>query len=95
MGRDTNSADHLVLLGEMVEMASGYADQCEQALEHDEAFMLRLAYDQIFYLRKRVARLDEKLLNLEDSIRARAKAKPSRSPKRTPLHRARAHQLFL
>jgi hypothetical protein len=88
MGRDTNSADHLVLLGEMVEMASGYADQCEESLEHDEAFMVRLAYDQLFYLRKRIAKLDEKLLNLEESIRAKAK-EPSRPSSRAPRHHAR------
>jgi hypothetical protein len=86
MGQPINSADILVLLGEMVEMASGYADQCEESLEHDDAFLLRLAYDELFYLRKRVAKLDEKLLDLEERIRA--KAKPSRPQKRTQRQRS-------
>jgi len=86
MGQQVNSADNLVLLGEMVEMASGYADHCEEAVEHDDAFLVRLAYDELFYLRKRVAKLDEKLLDLEERIRA--KAKPSRPQKRTQRHRS-------
>lgn len=80
MGQQANSADNLVLLGEMVEMASGYAEQCQQSLDQDDAFMVRLAYDQLFYLRKRVAKLDEELLNLEEQIRARMK--PPRPQKR-------------
>jgi hypothetical protein len=68
MRQISNSADNLVLLGEMVEMASGYADQVEQSSAHDEPFMLRLAHDQLFYLRKRLAKLDEKLTNLNDSL---------------------------
>ena len=80
MGQQANSADNLVLLGEMVEMASGYAEQCQQSLDQDDAFMVRLAYDQLFYLRKRVAKLDEELLNLEEQIRARMN--PPRPQKR-------------
>jgi hypothetical protein len=64
----SNSADSLVLLGEMVEMASGYADQVEESAAHDEPFMVRLAYDQLFYVRKRVAALEDKLKNLNDLL---------------------------
>jgi hypothetical protein len=67
MRQVSNSADSLVLLGEMVEMASGYADQVEESSAHDEPFMVRLAHDQLSYLRKRLAKLDEKLKNLNDS----------------------------
>ena len=45
MRQVANSADSLVLLGEMVEMASGYADQVEESSAHDEPFMVRLAFD--------------------------------------------------
>jgi hypothetical protein len=86
MGQPINSADNVVLLGEMVEMASGYADQYEESLKHDDAFLLRLAYDELFYLRKRAAKLDENLLDLEERIRA--KAKPSRPQKRTQRQRS-------
>jgi hypothetical protein len=68
MRQVANSADSLVLLGEMVEMASGYADQVEESSAHDEPFMVRLAYDQLSYLRKRLAKLDEKLKNLNDVL---------------------------
>ena len=68
MRQVSNSADSLVLLGEMVEMASGYADQVEQSSAHDEPFMVRLAHDQLFYLRKRLAKLDEKLERLNNLL---------------------------
>jgi hypothetical protein len=71
MRQVANSADSLVLLGEMVEMASGYADQVEQSSAHDEPFMVRLANDQLFYLRKRLSKLDEKLKNLNDLLGSR------------------------
>jgi hypothetical protein len=71
MRQVANSADSLVLLGEMVEMASGYADQVEESSAHDEPFMIRLAYDQLFYLQKRLSRLDEKLKNLNDVLGSR------------------------
>jgi hypothetical protein len=73
MRQVSNSADSLVLLGEMVEMASGYADQVEQSSAHDEPFMVRLAHDQLSYLRKRLAKLDEKLKNLNDLLGSRAR----------------------
>jgi hypothetical protein len=69
--RQANSADSLVLLGEMLEMASGYADQVEESSAHDEPFMVRLAHDQLFYLRKRLSKLDEKLKNLNDVLGSR------------------------
>jgi hypothetical protein len=75
-----NSADSLVLLGEMLEMASGYADQVEEISTHDEPFMVRLAHDQLFYLRKRLSKLDEKLKNLNDLLGARIR-RQSRSKK--------------
>jgi hypothetical protein len=82
MGQVSNSADSLVLLGEMVEMASGYADQVEESSAHDESFTVRLAHDQLFYLRKRLSKLDEKLKNLNDLLGARIR-RQSRSKKWT------------
>ena len=73
MRQVSNSADCLVLLGEMVEIASGYADQVEQSSAHDEPFMVRLAHDQLFYLRKRLAKLDEKLTNLNNLLASRVR----------------------
>ena len=80
MRQVSNSADSLVLLGEMVEMASGYADQVEQSSAHDEPFMVRLAHDQLSYLRKRLAKLDEKLESLDNVLSARVR-RQSRSRK--------------
>ena len=71
MRRVSNSADNLVLLGEMVEMASGYADQVEQNCAHEDTFMVRLAHDQISYLRKRLSKLDDKLKGLNDLLNSR------------------------
>jgi hypothetical protein len=71
MRRVSNSADNLVLLGEMVEMASGYADQVEQNSAHEDTFMVRLAHDQISYLRKRLSKLDDKLKGLNDLLNSR------------------------
>ena len=71
MRQVANSADSLVLLGEMVEMASGYAVQVEESSTHDEPFMVRLAHDQLSYLRKRVSKLDEKLKSLNDLLGSR------------------------
>ena len=76
MRQVSNSPDSLVLLGEMVEMASGYADQVEENSAHDEPFMVRLAHDQLFYLRKRLSKLDEKLKNLNDLLGARVRRHP-------------------
>lgn len=73
MRQVSNSADSLVLLGEMVEMASGYADQVEKSSGHEEPFMVRLAHDQLFYLRKRLAKLDEKLSDLSSSLASRVR----------------------
>jgi hypothetical protein len=71
MRQVANSADSLVLLGEMVEMASGYANQVEESSAHDEPFMVRLAYDQLSYLQKRLSKLDDKLKNLNDVLGSR------------------------
>jgi len=79
MRQVANSADNLVLLGEMMEMASGYADQVEESSVHDEPFMVCLAHDQLSYLRKRLSKLDDKLKNLNDvlgsQIRRHARSK--------------------
>jgi hypothetical protein len=80
MRQVSNSADNLVLLGEMVEMAASYADQVEESSVHDESFMVRLAHDQLFYLRKRLSKLDEKLKTLNDLLGARIR-RQSRSKK--------------
>lgn len=81
MRRVSNSADNLVLLGEMVEMASGYADQVEQISAHEEPFMVRLAHDQISHLRKRLSNLDEKLKGLSDLLGSKVRHQ-SRSRKK-------------
>ena len=73
MRQVSNSADSLVLLGEMVEMASGYADQVEESSASEEPFMVRLAHDQLFYVRKRLAKLDQKLKNLTDLLGSRVR----------------------
>jgi hypothetical protein len=76
MRQVTNSADNLVLLGEMVEMASSYAEQVEESSAQDEPLMVRLAFDQLLYLRKRLSKLDEKLENLHDVLGTRIRMQP-------------------
>jgi hypothetical protein len=80
MRQVSNSADSLVLLGEMVEMASGYADQVEESAAHDEPFMVRLAFDQLFYLRKRLSALDDKLKILNDLLNSKIRRQPRHKP---------------
>jgi hypothetical protein len=69
MRQVANCADNLVLLGEMIEVASGYVDQCQAALPYEEQFLLNLAHDQLYFLRKRLAKLDERLRDLEVELR--------------------------
>ncbi len=69
MRQVANCADTLVLLGEMIEVASGYVDQCQEALPYEEPFLLHLAHDQLYFLRKRLAKLDERLRDLEVELR--------------------------
>jgi hypothetical protein len=71
MRQVASCADNLVLLGEMIEVASGYVDQCEESLGFEDAFMLNLAHDQLAYLRKRLAKLDDRLQDLEVELRPR------------------------
>jgi hypothetical protein len=63
------SADNLVLLGEMLEVASEYVDRCEGNLGHEDAFMVEIAHDQVYFLRKRLAKLEQRLRNLEVQLR--------------------------
>src|ERR1700729_2018701 len=76
MRQVANSADSLVLLGEMVEMASGYADQVEESSAHDDPFVVRLGLDQLSYLRKRLTKLDQKLDNLNGLLTSRVRRQP-------------------
>jgi hypothetical protein len=88
----SNSADNLVLLGEMVEMAAGYADQVEQNAAHEDAFMVRLAHDQISYLRKRLSKLDDKLKLLSNLLGSKIRHEPRSREKwgneEAPVHDA-------
>ena len=65
----TSCADNLVLFGEMLEVASEYVSRCEETLGHEDAFMTGLAHDQIYYLRKRLTRLEQRLGELEVQLR--------------------------
>lgn len=69
MQQVTGCADNLVLLGEMLEVASEYVDRCEAYLGHEDAFMVQIAHDQIYFLRKRLAKLDQRLRDLEVRLR--------------------------
>ena len=68
----TSCADNLVLVGEMLEVASDYIDRCEETLGHEEAFMVELARGQLYFLRKRLAKLDQRLRDLAVQLRPKA-----------------------
>jgi hypothetical protein len=73
--REVNScADNLVLLGEMLEVASDYINRCEETLGHEEALMVELAHGQLHFLRQRLAKLDHRLRDLEVQLRPDAPA---------------------
>jgi hypothetical protein len=61
----TSCADNLVLFGEMLEAASDYISRCEETLGHEETFMVELAHGQLYFLRKRLAKLDHRLGDLD------------------------------
>jgi hypothetical protein len=71
----TSCADNLVLLGEMLEVASEYIDRCEESLGHEDAFMAGLAHGQIYFLRKRLVKLEQRLGELE--LQLRPQSQPS------------------
>src|SRR5882724_9833265 len=48
----TSCADNLILLGETLEVAAEYINRCEETLGHEDAFMVGLAHDQLYFLRK-------------------------------------------
>jgi hypothetical protein len=68
----TCCADNLVLLGEMLGVASEYIKRCEETLGKEDAFMVELAHSQLFFLRERVAKLDHRLRDLEVKLRPKA-----------------------
>jgi len=68
----TSCADNLVLLGEILGVASDYIKRCEETLGKEDAFMVELAHSQIFFLRERVAKLDHRLRDLEVQLRPKA-----------------------
>jgi hypothetical protein len=47
MPKLTTCEDNLVLLGEMVEMASGYIRLCQESLSEEDAEMVELASSEI------------------------------------------------
>jgi hypothetical protein len=65
----TSCADNLVLLGEMLEVASEYIDRCEESVGQEDAFMAGLAHGQIHFLRKRLVKLEHRLGELELQLR--------------------------
>ena len=73
MRQPTICADNLLLLGEMVEMASGYIKLCQESLCKEEAEMVALAYSEIPLLRKQVAELDSNLRSLRMQLRNQSK----------------------
>jgi hypothetical protein len=70
----TSCADNLVLLGEMLKVAAEYINRCEETLGQEDAFMVGLAHGQLYFLRKRLAKLEQRLGDLELQLRPQARA---------------------
>jgi hypothetical protein len=71
MARREHCADHLLLLGEMLDAAAEYIAFCEATLKDEEIAMVQLAYEQIASLQNRIARLSKKLDELDHRVRAK------------------------
>jgi hypothetical protein len=69
MPRQEHCADHLFMLGEMLDAATEYVALCDAALQDDETAMVQLAYEQIPSLQSRIARLGKKLDELDRRVR--------------------------
>ena len=57
----TSCADNLVLLGEMLEVASDYINRCEETLGHEEAFMVELAHGQLHFFATTVGQIGSQI----------------------------------
>lgn len=69
MPRREHCADHLLLLGEMLDAATHYVALCDASLNDEEIVMVQLAYEQIASLQNRIARLSKKLDELDQRVR--------------------------
>jgi hypothetical protein len=61
MPRPRSCADHLILLGEMLDAACQYLKLCDSGMNEEDQDMIALAYDQINPLSKRSAQLSDEL----------------------------------
>ena len=69
MPRREHCADHLVLVGEMLDAATEYMAFCDASLENEETEMVELAYEQISALQNRILRLSKKMEELDHRVR--------------------------
>jgi hypothetical protein len=69
MPRGGFCADHLILLGEMLEASNEYLHLCDTGMEGEPLSMIALAYDQLHSLSQRSARLSAELTELENRMR--------------------------
>ncbi len=69
MPRPEHCADHLLLLGEMLDAATEYLALCDASLENEETEMVELAYEQISTLQNRILRLGKKMDELDHRVR--------------------------
>jgi hypothetical protein len=71
MSRRERCADHLLLVGEMLDAATEYMALCDASLENEETEMVELAYEQISALQNRILRLSKKMEELDHRVRNR------------------------
>jgi hypothetical protein len=69
MPRRQYCADNLFLLGEMLDMASGYISLCDEVLNEEDKSMVELAYDHINPLKQRTVKLGKELEELEQRVK--------------------------
>jgi hypothetical protein len=69
MPRPQCCADHLILLGEMLDAACQYLKLCDSGMDGEPQGMIALAFDQLHPLSQRSARLSVDLTELEKRMR--------------------------
>ena len=69
MPRPQCCADQMILLGEMLDTACQYLKLCDSGMDGEPQGMIALAYDQLYPLSQRSARLSVELTELEKRMR--------------------------
>ena len=87
MSRRQYCADNLFLLGEMLDMATGYISLCDEVLNQEDKAMVELAYGHIHPLKKRTVKLLKELEELEHRVKNKLAQLGDKASKAAPKRR--------